>query len=192
MNVNKDPVIIIKQRYHKEVITGSRRISNYFWVIVLGFGGIGFSLSGLSSYFKINLLPFIDIADLIFIPQGILMLFYGTLSTVVSIFLLLSIIWDVGGGYNEYNFEFSLVRIVRKGFPGPNRRVSLIYPFEDISTIELEVTEGLNSSRNIFICLKDNRRIPITSVEQPRTLAVIEKQASDLANLLDVNLTFKR
>jgi hypothetical protein len=54
------------------------------------------------------------------------------------------------------------------------------------------VTEGLNSSRNIFICLKDNRRIPITPVEQPRTLAVIEKQASDLANLLDINLTFKR
>jgi hypothetical protein len=114
MNVNKDPVIIIKQKYHKEVITGSRRISNYFWVIVLGLGGIGFSFSGLSSYFKINLLPFIDISDLIFIPQGILMLFYGTLSIVVSIFLLLTIIWDVGGGYNEYDVESSLVRIVRK------------------------------------------------------------------------------
>ena len=32
MNVNKDPVIIIKQKYHKEVITGSRRISN--WIMI--------------------------------------------------------------------------------------------------------------------------------------------------------------
>ena len=76
----------------KEVIIGSRRISNYFWVTVLCLGGIGFSLSGLSSYFKVNLLPFLDISDLIFIPQGILMLFYGTLSSITGVFLLLSIL----------------------------------------------------------------------------------------------------
>ena len=176
----------------KEVIIGSRRISNYFWVTVLCLGGIGFSLSGLSSYFKVNLLPFLDISDLIFIPQGILMLFYGTLSSITGVFLLLTIIWDVGGGYNEYNIEESLIRIVRKGFPGKNREVFLVYAFEDINNIELEITEGLNSSRNIFICMKDSRKIPITPVQEPPPLAVIEKQAADLASFIGINLTFKR
>ena len=116
------------------------------------------------------------------------MLFYASTSIVVSIFLLLTIIWDVGGGYNEYDVESSLVRIVRKGFPGPNRRVSLIYPFEDISTIELEVTEGLNSSRNIFICLKDNRQIPLTPVQEPISISILEEEAADLATFLELNL----
>ena len=126
----------------KEVIIGSRRISNYFWVTVLCLGGIGFSLSGLSSYFKVNLLPFLDISDLIFIPQGILMLFYGTLSSITGVFLLLTVIWDVGGGYNEYNKEESLIRIVRKGFPGKNREVFLVYVIGSIANKSTSIDHG--------------------------------------------------
>jgi len=59
----------------REIITGSRRFSNYLLTIVLTLGGIGFVLSGCSSYFKINLLPFADPTQLTFIPQGIIMLF---------------------------------------------------------------------------------------------------------------------
>ena len=121
---------------NKDIIKGSRRSSNYFWIIILYTGGLGFFLAGLSSYFKRNLIPFTDVSDLIFIPQGILLLFYGTVAILVSTFILLTVIWDVGGGYNEYNKQEQLVRIVRKGFPGKNREIFLVYPFEDIKTIK--------------------------------------------------------
>ena len=40
--------------------------------------------------------------------------------------------------------------------------------------------------------MKDSRKIPITPVQEPPPLAVIEKQATDLASFIGINLTFKR
>ena len=76
---------------NKDTIKGSRRNSNYFWIVILYTGGLGFFLAGLSSYFKRNLIPFTDVSDLIFIPQGILLLFYGTVAILVSTFILLTV-----------------------------------------------------------------------------------------------------
>ena len=177
---------------NKEIIVGSRRISNYFWIVILYIGGFGFSLAGLSSYFSKNLIPFRDFSELIFIPQGILLLFYGTLATLVSTFILLTVFWDVGGGYNEYNKKEQLVRIVRKGFPGKNRQIFLVYPYEDIKSIELEIMEGLNPKRIVYLCTKDERRIPLTPVQEPLKLSVIETQASNLAQFLGVTLSLKQ
>jgi uncharacterized membrane protein YsdA (DUF1294 family) len=70
----------MQNEIRQDQIVGSRRFSNYFWAISLFFGGIGFLLAGLSSYFKINLLPFANTVELVFIPQGLVMIFYGTLS----------------------------------------------------------------------------------------------------------------
>ena len=176
---------------NKDVIKGSRRVSNYFCITLLYTGGLGFFLAGLSSYLKKNLIPFTDVSDLIFIPQGILLLFYGTLAILVSTFILLTVIWDVGGGYNEYNKRDQVVRIVRKGFPGKNREIFLVYPFEDIKAIELEVSEGLNPKRIVYLCTKDERRIPLTPVQEPLELSLVEKQATNLAKFLDVNLSLK-
>lgn len=175
----------------KDIIKGSRRTSNYIWITLLYMGGLGFFLAGISSYFKRNLIPFTDVSDLVFIPQGILLLFYGTLAVLVSTFILLTVIWDIGGGYNEYNKGDQLVRIVRKGFPGKNRQIFLVYPFADIKSIELEVTEGLNPKRVVYLCTKDERRIPLTPVQEPLELSLIEKQATKLAKFLDVNLSLK-
>jgi len=185
--INIDGMLTI----NKDIIKGSRRISNYIWITLLYIGGSGFFLAGLSSYFQKNLIPFTDVSDLIFIPQGILLIFYGTLAILVSTFILLTVIWDIGGGYNEYNQPDKLVRIVRKGFPGKNREIFLVYPFEDVKTIELEVTEGLNPKRIIYLCTKDERRIPLTPVQEPLELSLIEKQATNLAKFLDVNLSLK-
>ena len=93
-------------------IIGSRRFSNYFWGWVLFIGGFSFFLAGLSSYLKINLLPFTNTLELVFIPQGIVMMFYGTLSLSISLYTLLTVIWDIGSGYNEYNKIENLVKIV--------------------------------------------------------------------------------
>ena len=82
-------------------IVGSRRFSNFFWTFFLSIGGLLFLLAGISSYSKINLLPFTDTTELVFIPQGIVMMFYGTLSLGLSIYIGVTLFWDIGGGYND-------------------------------------------------------------------------------------------
>jgi len=178
----------MQQDIRQDKIIGSRRFSNYFWTIILFIGGLGFILAGLSSYFKINLLLLTDTTDLVFFPQGIVMTFYGTLSLSVSIFIGLTVLWDVGGGYNEYNKLEKLVKVVRKGFPGKNREVLLTYPLNNIESIGIKVSEGLNPKRMIYLCLKDDRKIPLTPVQQPTAISMLEDQASDLAKFLELNL----
>ena len=53
----------MQNEIRQDQIVGSRRFSNYFWAISLLFGGIGFLLAGLSSYFKINFLIFQKIGN---------------------------------------------------------------------------------------------------------------------------------
>ena len=172
----------------QDKIVGSRRFSNYFWTFFLFIGGISFLLAGLSSYLKINLLPFANTVELVFIPQGIVMMFYGTLSLSISIYTLLTVIWDIGSGSNEYNKIENLVKIVRKGFPGKNREILLTYPLNNIRAIGIKISEGLNPKRIIYLCLKDERKIPLTPVEQPSTISNLEENAADLAKFLDLKL----
>jgi hypothetical protein len=172
----------------QDKIVGSRRFSNYFWTFVLFIGGISFLLAGLSSYLKINLLPFTNTSELVFIPQGVVMMFYGTLSLSISIYTLLTVVWDIGSGYNEYNKIENLVKIVRKGFPGKNREILLTYPLNNIRAIGIKISEGLNPKRIIYLCLKDERKIPLTPVEQPSTISDLEENAADLAKFLELKL----
>ena len=172
----------------RDFIIGSRRLSNYFWTITLFLGGMGFLLTGISSYFKQNLLPFGNPIQLSFVPQGLVMTFYGVVAISLSIYIGLTIFWDVGSGYNEYNRQDQLIRIVRRGFPGKNRQILLVYSFKNIKSIKLEIQEGINPRRNIYLCTNDERQIPLTPVEQPRSLEVLENQASELAQFLNINL----
>ena len=178
----------MQENIRQDKIIGSRRFSNYFWASLLFIGGISFLLAGFSSYLKINLLPFSNSIDLVFIPQGIVMIFYGTLGFFISLYILLTVIWDIGGGYNEYNKNNNLVKIVRKGFPGKNRNILLTYPLKSIKSIGIKISEGLNPKRTIYLCFKDERKIPITSVEQPNAISSLEEEASELAKFLDLNL----
>ena len=172
----------------QDMIVGSRRFSNYFWSFFLFFGGIGFLLAGMSSYFKVNLLPFTNSIELVFIPQGLVMMFYGTLSLGVSIYIFTTVLLDIGGGYNEYNRVESLVKIVRKGFPGKNREILLTYPLSNIRAIGIKITEGLNPTRSIYLCLKDERKIPLTPVQEPTSISNLEEEAASLAKFLDLQL----
>ena len=178
----------MQKEIRQDTIVGSKRFSNYFWGSFLAIGGISFLLAGMSSYFKINLLPIANTTELVFIPQGLVMMFYGTLSLSLSISLIATIIWDVGGGYNESNKIENLVKIVRKGFPGKNREILLTYPLNNIRAIGIKISEGLNPKRIIYLCLKDERKIPLTPVEQPSTISDLEENAADLAKFLELKL----
>lgn len=178
----------MQNEIRQDKIVGSRRFSNYFWSFFLFLGGIGFLLAGLSSYFKINFLPFANPTDLVFIPQGLIMMFYGTLSLSISIYTLFTVFLDIGSGYNEYNKIENLVKIVRKGFPGKNREILLTYSLSNVRAIGIKITEGLNPTRSIYLCLKDERKIPLTPVQEPTSISNLEEEAASLAKFLDLKL----
>jgi len=167
---------------------GSRRLNNVFWAIAVSLGGFGFFLTGLSSFFGINLLIFSDSSEISFIPQGIVLLFYGTVGSILGIFIALTIYWNVGSGYNEYNRDIQKVKLYRKGFPGKNRELTFTFSFDEIKSVKMRIKEGINPKRQLLLCLIDNREIPLTGIEQPMALNKIENEAIKLAKYLNVFL----
>ncbi|RYX99898.1 MAG: photosystem I assembly protein Ycf4 [Cyanobacteriota bacterium] len=141
------------------IVVGSRRFSNYWWASVILLGGFGFLLTGISSYLSFNLLPFINEKNILFFPQGLVMCFYGILGLIFSCYLWLTIFWGVGGGFNEFNKRQGIVRIFRWGFPGKNRRIDLSYDIKDIEAIRVEIKEGLNPRRILYIRVKGNTTV---------------------------------
>nr|WCO87394.1 photosystem I assembly protein ycf4 [Chlorococcum sp. KSF0227] len=180
------------------VILGERRTSNYLWAFVVFLGSCGFLLTGLSSYYQFNLissspeggifslLP--TVKELSFFPQGLLMCFYGSLGFLLSLYWGFNIFWNVGGGFNEFNKKEAKIRIFRWGYPGKNRRIDLSYFLKDVEAIKVELKQGLDPQRTIYLKLKGKREIPLTGIGEPLTLKEIEKQASELANFLQVSV----
>lgn len=172
-------------------VAGVRRISNFIWGIILSIGGIGFLLTGLSAYFNQPLIPFINISAIQFFPQGLVMCFYGSLGILLGTYIWLILLWNLGEGFNEFNLETGQVRIFRWGFPGKNRRIDLQYPISDVQSIRVEIQEGLNPKRIIYLCLRGNREIPLTRAGQPISIQELETQAAQLAKFLQVALESK-
>ena len=168
--------------------TGSRRLNNIFWAATVSLGGFGFFLTGLSSFFGINLLFFSNSTDIAFLPQGIVLLFYGTVGSILGIFLTLTIWWNVGSGYNEYNRDLQKVSLYRKGFPGKNRELVFSFSFNEIKSIKMRIKDGINPKRQLLLCLTDSREIPLTGIDQQVALNKIEDEAITIAKYLNVFL----
>ena len=172
----------------KSDVSGSRRLSNVFWAITVSLGGFGFFLTGLSSFFGTNLLVFSDSSEISFIPQGIVLLFYGTVGSILGIFLILTIYWNVGSGYNEFNRDRQKIKLYRKGFPGKNRELTFTFSFEEIKSIKMRIKDGINPKRQLLLCLNDSREIPLTGIDQQVALNKIENKAIEIAKYLNVFL----
>jgi hypothetical protein len=169
-------------------VEGARRWSNYIWGSILFLGGSGFLLTGLSSYLQTPLIPLMRTPTIQFFPQGLVMCFYGVLAISLGVYILLILLWDLGQGFNEFNFETGQIRIFRWGFPGKNRKIDLQYLMEDVQSIRVEVKEGFNPKRTIYLRLRGNREIPLTRAGQPISIQELENQAAELAKLLQVSL----
>lgn len=172
----------------KQDIVGARNFGNFCILSILLIGGIGFFLAGLSSYFNVNLLKVTETNEIKFIPQGIALLFYGTGALGFSFYIILTIIWNIGSGYNEFSKIENSVRIIRLGFPGKNRKVFLSYEFKNIKNIKLLIKQGLNPRTNILLVLKDKREIPLFPAQFLLNPNSVEKKAIELSNFLDVPL----
>ena len=171
-----------------DLILGSRRLSNYAWALITFGGGLGFLSAGISSYFGIEFLPFTSTDGITFIPQGIVMTFYGSAGVLFSIFLLINISFNVGGGYNKYNKILGQIEIFRLGFPIQTKEIYISYEFKEIKCIRLSIKEGLNPKREIYLQTKDQRQIPLTRVGEPLLLSNVEEEAVDLASFIGVPL----
>ena len=172
----------------REEILGSRRFSNYCWAVILSLGSISFFLAGISSFVGSNLLPFVNTKELLFFPQGLVMCFYGIVGFFLSLYLWLVIVWNVGQGSNEFNKESGFVKVFRWGFPGKNRRIQMVYPLKDIEAIRIDLKEGVNPKRALYLKIRGKNDIPLTQIGQPLTLGEIEKKSADLATFLQVSI----
>jgi len=177
-----------KPQTFRQDILGSRRLSNLLWAGIVTMGGIGFLLAGLSSYLQTNLLIVSDTSDLQFIPQGVALSFYGVAGSLLATYLWLLLVWDIGGGYNEFNKATGKVTISRWGYPGKNRQVELNIPIEEVQSVRAEIREGLSPKRTLYLRSKQRRDIPLTSVGEPIALSTLENQGAELARFLEVPL----
>ena len=180
--------MINMEQIKKDKILGSRRISNYWWATVILLGGLGFLLVGLLSYLNTSVSILQPNDDFSFIPQGAVMTFYGMTGILISLFLWYTIVLDIGSGYNEFNKETGIITIIRLGFPGKNRLLKLRYNIQDISSIKINIQDGISPKREVYLKTKDKREIPLTKVGEPIKLSELEKQAKEISSFLGVNL----
>ena len=167
-------------------VLGAKRFSNYWWAVVITIGGTGFLLASLSSYLGRNLLPVGNPIQLVFIPQGIAMGFYGVAGLALAAYLWLTIALNVGGGYNEFDKAAGTVHIFRWGFPGKNRRVELNCRLGDVQAVQVTIREGISPKRALYLRIKGRGNIPLTRVGQPLPIADIENQAAEIARFVGV------
>lgn len=172
----------------RQAVTGSRRLSNYWWATVILMGASGFLLAGLSSYLQVNLLRFSDPTQLVFVPQGLVMGFYGVAGLLLAAYLWGVILLDVGGGYNEFSRDSGTVHIFRWGFPGKDRRIEVTHKLDEIQSLRVNIRDGLNPKRALYLRIKGKGDIPLTRVGQPLPLETLENQGAELARFLGVPL----
>ena len=125
INKNIELGQVLIRRY---MIIGERRISNYWWAIVVSIGSLGFLLTGVTSYFALsaNEGTLFNSQAVPFFPQGLLMSFYGSLGILLSLYWWFLIFWNVGGGFNEFNKKDGFIRIFRWGYPGKIEKLTYL------------------------------------------------------------------
>jgi hypothetical protein len=172
----------------KKYFNGSRCLENSFWAVGMSLGGLCFFMAGLSSFWKINFLVCFRYNEVAFFPQGLILLFYGTLGSILGIFLLLNVWWNVGSGYNEYNRDIQKVILYRNGFPGKNKTITFTFAFQTIKAIQVRIQEGINLKHQVLMFLKDNREVPLTGSDPVLLLQRTEVEALSISKYLNIAL----
>lgn len=171
-----------------ELITGSRKTSNFCWSFILFLGSLGFLWVGTSSYLGRNLIFIFPYHQIQFFPQGVVMSFYGIAGLFISSYLWCTISWNVGSGYDRFDRKKGIVCIFRWGFPGKNRRIFLRFLIKDLQAIRIKVKEGIYTRRALFLYMeiKGQGVIPLIRTDENLTPREIEQKAAQLAYFLRV------
>uniref|UniRef100_A0AAT9UT82 Photosystem I assembly protein Ycf4 n=1 Tax=Pallavicinia longispina TaxID=280536 RepID=A0AAT9UT82_9MARC len=169
-----------------DLVTGSRRISNFVWAFILSSGALGFCLVGFSSYLQEDLFPLLSAEQILFVPQGLVMSFYGIAGLFISFYLWCTIWWNIGSGYNKFDKKKGVFTLFRWGFPGKNRRIFIRFLIKNIQAIRIEVREGFLFDKIIYIKMRGQKDVPLSHIEEYSTLKEMENKAAELARFLKI------
>jgi uncharacterized membrane protein YdbT with pleckstrin-like domain len=175
-----DPALVLEQP-----VVGSRRLSNLLVATAVSLGGVGFLLTSASSRFARDLLPIGHPADLVWVPQGLVMGLYGLAALLLAIYLWWVIAIDVGAGSNRFDRGTGQALISRRGF---RRRIDVEIPLEEIQAVKVELRDGLSPMRRLCLRVQGRRDMPLTRVGEPIPLADLELTGARLARFLGVPL----
>nr|AEJ72985.1 hypothetical chloroplast RF4 [Karlodinium veneficum] len=127
-------------------------------------GGLCFLTVGVITFIKQN---FEDSYQIIpFFPQGMILIFYGTIGILLGIFQNLTMWWNIGWGFYELDNVSKEIFIYRQSYPGKNEEIYLTFFFKDLNYLKVlivlrEDLTPVNSQKQLLLYLKDNRKIPI-------------------------------
>ncbi|MEB3183288.1 MAG: photosystem I assembly protein Ycf4 [Cyanobacteriota bacterium] len=169
----------------EQPVLGSRRLSNLLVASAVSLGGVGFLLTSLSSRLGRDLLPIGHPADLIWLPQGLVMGLYGGAAVLLAAYLWGVIALDVGSGSNRFDRGSGQARISRRAF---RQRIDLDIPLREIQAVKVEVRDGLSPQRRLTLRVQGRRDLPLTRVGEPIPLAELERSGAELARFLGVPL----
>jgi hypothetical protein len=165
---------------------GSKRLENYIVGSLLIIGGFCFYLTGLSVYLNFDILPFVSVQDLKFVPQGFTMMFYGSFFFFLGIFQAITIILNIGSGYIKFDKNENQIKIVRKGYPGKTKQIFLSYNLKQIRSIKILYLYTTKKLQRVLLCFNDGREIPILSTIDPTEFDKSEKNILELSKNLDI------
>lgn len=64
--------------------------------------------------------------------------------------------------------------------------MNLLTDLKDVTAVRVEIADGINPRRVVYVKCKGKGDIPLTRIGQPLTLAEVERQAAELAKFLQV------
>jgi uncharacterized membrane protein YdbT with pleckstrin-like domain len=169
----------------EQPVLGSRRLSNVLVAAAVSLGGVGFLLTSASSRLGRDLLPVGHPADLVWVPQGLVMGLYGLAAVLLAIYLWTVIAIDVGSGSNRFDRAAGEALISRQGF---RQRIEVAVPLRDIQAVKVEIREGLSPQRRLALRVQGRRELPLSRVGEPIPLAELELAGARLARFLGVPL----
>ncbi len=169
----------------EQPVLGSRRLSNLLVATAVSLGGVGFLLTSASSRFGRDLLPLGHPAELVWVPQGLVMGLYGLAAVLLAIYLWTVIALDVGSGSNRFDRASGQALISRRGF---RRLIEVSVPLRDIQAVKVEIRDGLSPRRRLALRIQGRRELPLSRVGEPMPLAELEMAGARLARFLGVPL----
>lgn len=134
-NLQKENTVFKTEKILKEQIIETDKLLKYILNTIILLGAFGFFIVGISSYIGYNIIFFLKSEEIIFFPQGLTMLLYGTAGLLIGINQLRILILNLGEGYNEFNKEIGTMTIFRKGLKGKESDINICYPLTDILRI---------------------------------------------------------
>jgi len=163
-------------------IQGARTFTNIILATFLSIGSLGFFITGIASYGN-------DASNgLTFFPQGLVMSFYGISGLFIGGYLWWTVLFNIGAGYNEIDSHKGILMLFRWGFPGCNRKVRICCLIRDIEGIILNTGKQISTGPTISLQLQNRMTLPLFSRLEAWTVQDMEKEAAQLAQLLQVPL----